>query len=136
MLNPKQQRFIDCYIENGGNATQALIQAGYTTRWPDRAAHILMKKPYIKRKLEEVREKMDSQIEATFVWKVRKLKKIVDTTTDEEIAIKAIAELNAMQGHYAPQKKMTVTADVDIIKLREMTEELMLSRAKPALQSP
>ena len=31
-LNPKQKAFADAYIKNGGNATQAAIQAGYSER--------------------------------------------------------------------------------------------------------
>lgn len=29
MLNERQKRFVDFYIQNGGNATRAAFQAGY-----------------------------------------------------------------------------------------------------------
>lgn len=31
-LRPKQRRFVEEYIENGGNATKAVIDAGYNTK--------------------------------------------------------------------------------------------------------
>jgi phage terminase small subunit len=32
MLNPKQKAFIEHYLRNGGNATQAAISAGYSEK--------------------------------------------------------------------------------------------------------
>lgn len=41
MLTAKQKRFIEAY---DGNATKAAIAAGYSPKWADRQAHILIDK--------------------------------------------------------------------------------------------
>jgi phage terminase small subunit len=41
MLTAKQERFVAAY---DGNATKAAIEAGYSPKWADRQAHLLLEK--------------------------------------------------------------------------------------------
>jgi len=41
-MTPQQERFIEHYIENGGNATQAAIDAGYSENGANRQASRLL----------------------------------------------------------------------------------------------
>lgn len=50
LLTQKQAMFIACYMESG-NATQAVIDAGYNNANPNGFASELMRKPYIKEEI-------------------------------------------------------------------------------------
>lgn len=45
-LTPKENKFIDLYIELG-NATEAVVQAGYNSKTPHAYANMLLRKNYI-----------------------------------------------------------------------------------------
>ena len=47
-LNPRQQRFVDHYVTNGGNGAQAYLSAGYDAATPAQEAHALIaEQPYV-----------------------------------------------------------------------------------------
>lgn len=110
-LTPKQDAFVKAYLLNGGNATQACIDAGYKA---DNAA-VVGCENLIKPNIKEAIEKHQAKSNETFIWSKEKklllLEKIVEcaTTTDTEkgminmqSAIAAMKEHNLMQGDNAP----------------------------------
>lgn len=111
----RRRKFVQEYLTNGFDTVAAVEAAGYkATRYQRRktAWRLLQQRKTIleiKRKLK----KMSDDIEITFDYKLRKLKKVIDTAIPEDgpidftqakVAIAAISETNRMQGHYAAQK--------------------------------
>lgn len=59
-LTVKQQKFADLYIELG-NATEAAVQAGYSPRTAGVIGNENLKKPYVKKYIEDRLAELDSQ---------------------------------------------------------------------------
>ena len=55
-LTPKEKAFVDNYIANGGNETQAAIEARYSEKTAKQTGYENLTKPYIKEALEEIRK--------------------------------------------------------------------------------
>ena len=120
-LTPKQDAFVKAYLLNGGNATQAAIDAGYKA---DNAAVIgseNLTKPNIKAAIDEHQKKSDDN----YIWsksdKLKKLEALIDVAMKEDgekgminmaSAIAAMKEHNLMQGDNAP----TVTENTHTVK--------------------
>lgn len=126
--NIKQQRFIEFYLQSG-NATKAAIEAGYKGKYPDRYAHELLNKPYIKAELDKTREKMNSTAKLTYEYKLdvlyQGIKHYVQSGDYDKIA-KLIEVSNKMQGHNAPDKSLnTITFNNELTVLKELTEEYL-----------
>jgi phage terminase small subunit len=120
-LTAKQDAFVKSYLLNGGNATQAAIDAGYKA---DNAAVIGCEnliKPNIKAEIDKHQKKSDD----SYVWtksdKLKKLELIIEKATSDDkekgminmtAAIAAMKEHNLMQGDNAP----TVTENTHVVK--------------------
>lgn len=125
-LNLRQQRFLEGYLRNG-NASQAVRNAGYQTKYPDKYASQLLAKPQIKAELEETREKINTKTQLTFEYKLKTLAEGIDQYTasgDYDKAGRLIEIANKMQGHNAPDKNVSTT-EVDWARVKELTEEGM-----------
>lgn len=59
-LTVKQQKFADLYIELG-NATEAAVQAGYSPRTAGVIGNENLKKPYVKKYIDDRLAELDSQ---------------------------------------------------------------------------
>ena len=110
-LTTKQDKFVKAYLLNGGNATQAAIDAGYKA---DNAAVVgceNLTKPNIKAVIDEHQKKSDD----SYVWtksdKLKKLELIIEKATSDDTekgminmtaAIAAMKEHNLMMGDNAP----------------------------------
>ncbi len=60
-LKPKQKAFADAYIENGGNATQAAISAGYSSRFTNKNAGKLRQNTAISAYIAERQRELDEK---------------------------------------------------------------------------
>ena len=60
-LTPKQKAFVDYYIENGGNATQAAIKAGYSQKYANTNANKLLQNTTISKYIEERNKLIESK---------------------------------------------------------------------------
>lgn len=128
-LTQKQYNFVLKYIENGFNAYQAAIAAGYSHNYSRIKAHLLLNHPSIKERLNDAYKQAQNNLEITFEWKLKKLKRVANLVPDNpnepvslhtaKVAIAAIAELNKMQGDYAPDKKLNVTVNATKERLIE-----------------
>ncbi len=58
MLKESKQRFIDAYMDNGGNGRQAAIRAGYSERSAGGTAYRLLQEPEVKAELERRRSNL------------------------------------------------------------------------------
>lgn len=119
-LTEHQQLFLKQYLVLG-NATEALLATGYKGKHPAKAASQLMHKPFVKQAIEKNRLKVEQKTLVTFEWKVNKLQEIIDQAQSSEQyrdAVAAMAELNKMQGHYAPEKQVNYNVDVTLENIR------------------
>lgn len=60
-LTPKQKAFVDYYIENGGNATQSAIKAGYSQKYANTNANKLLQNTTISKYIEERNKLIESK---------------------------------------------------------------------------
>ena len=58
ILKESKHRFVDAYIENGGNGRQAAIRAGYSARNGGGTAYRLLQEPEVKAELERRRSNL------------------------------------------------------------------------------
>mgnify|MGYP003661019978 CR=1 FL=1 len=110
-LTPKQDAFVKAYLLNGGNGTQAAIDAGYSEKTAKAIGSENLTKPDVKAAIDEHRKKC----EQSFIWskekKLEMLQKLVDKATENDpekgminmpSAIAALKEHNLMMGDNAP----------------------------------
>jgi phage terminase small subunit len=132
-LTPMQYSFCNEYIKNGFNAYQAALHAGYSESYANTQMGALMNKPVIKDRLIKAYKKMENaqidKLAITFTDKANILLRIIYDVIPKDgsepkrayykDAIKAMAELNKMQGDYAPEKRMNMTVNATLDKLTE-----------------
>lgn len=121
LLNMRQQKFVDEYIRNGGNGTQAAIFAGYSENSARTTACEILAKPYIKEALEQRKRDLNAASSVGLDWRISILQRAaqagLETYATEggpryqaiSASVSAINELNKMTGAHAPTK----TADTD-----------------------
>ncbi len=110
-LTPKQDAFVKGYLLNGGNATQAAIDAGYSKKTAQQVGSENLLKPVIAASIAEHQRRNDSNFIYTKDEKLKLLQKAMKRCSidDEEKGmvnapslIAAIKEHNLMQGDNAP----------------------------------
>lgn len=131
-LNPQEQLFIDAYRSNGRNGSKAAVTAGYSRKTARIQACNLLKRENIRTAIAEEDKKIVTSIKKSVKgsasWKRRKLVKIADQLSDvidfknAKAIIGAIAELNKMDGDYAPEKVLNANLNVDT-DLQKVSEE-------------
>lgn len=128
-----QYSFCSEYIKNGFNAYQAAVTAGYSERYALTQTKKLIQNPSIHDRLTKAyakaEDKMVSQLGITFVDKANILLRIINDIIPQDgsepkrkyykDAIKAMSELNKMQGDYAPDKRMNMTINATLDKLSD-----------------
>ena len=121
-LTAKQDAFVKEYILNGGNGLQAAISAGYSEDSAKEIASENLTKPNIIKALEGHREALEEEFSISAGTKLGWLKEIVERSMQHEQvmdkegptgeykfaggdAIRAINEINKMDGGHAAEKK-------------------------------
>ena len=113
-LTPKQDAFVKAYLLNGGNATQAAIDAGYSEKTAAVVGCENLTKPNIANSIKEHQE----LAKKSFIWsKEKKLEILQDTilacraadadkgVVNGAVVVSALKEHNAMQGDNEPTKQ-------------------------------
>ena len=141
-LTIRQEKFINCYIANGGNGYKAAQKAGYTAKDMHACASEIMTNPKIKRRLDDLKnelhktaeEKTGLTLEFKFTAIMEGIKACLngDARSDSKVEVKGlamlIAEANKMQGHYAPEK--TVNTNLNSTIDTSVMEELIKKYTK------
>ena len=137
-LTSKQIAFAKYYVENGFNGTQAAIKAGYSENSAKAIACENLTKPDVKKLVTQLQKEKLTMETTTPGWKIEKLRglteilaKTIEENPDSSSAApvssaisRLIAEMNKMQGHYAPEKTMNLHAVAMFDdKLDEMIDE-------------
>ena len=131
-LTMRQQAFVNAYLLCA-NASQAALEAGYSPKHSGKIAYKLLNHPLIKESVEKCRAKSVQLCSVTFDDKVKFLWDLANEcrdTQDKSVCVKAIAEINKMIGHYAPERhyneNLNVNAELkDIQEIRKMYEKDM-----------
>jgi phage terminase small subunit len=115
-LTAKQQTFVDAMVESNFNQSKASEIMGYNKINGPVYASNFIKNPAVRSALTELRKKVEKKTGVTFDYKIEKLLYLVENSDDENVIIKAISELNKMQGHYSAQKIEAINLNVDMDK--------------------
>lgn len=126
--------FVERYIASG-NAANAYLSVFPNCKDPSAAAMQALRYPGVKALLSQLQQRLNEKAYVTLEWKVIKLKEITEKALtsnqyiddngvmhdsyDPQTAIRALAELNKMQGHYAPEKHVNVNIEGSIDKIRQ-----------------
>lgn len=127
MLMKKHIDFCEEYLRNGHNVGLAAKVVFKNKNRAYKQYNIygwsILRKPEIKAYLKERMAEVSAETKFGFNEKVKKLVKVVNLAIPDEAehiketapreGIAAISELNKMEGHYAPEKR--INANVDII---------------------
>lgn len=107
-LNLRQQKFIQEYSSNGGNATKAAQAAGYGNgdNYSRLAGHRLLTNDNVHRKIQELSEAKGLSIDRIMT----RLARIIENGRDSD-AIQAIKVWGDLAGAFAP-KSMRLIQDV------------------------
>ena len=119
-LNPQRQKFVDAYIETGCGS-EAVRRAGYktgTVQTASSSAGRILAINSIKEAVQERKSALAERRLLSLQEKQRMLGEIAlaNQTDNPMVAIRAIAELNRMEGHYAPTRTQTTTGSVTFIQ--------------------
>lgn len=91
-LTERQRRFVDAYVETG-NATKAAIMAGYSKKTAAVIGAENLKKPYIKRAIEERMKEIEAAKTATPEEVIKFLSAVIrDELTEEVVTNEFIGE--------------------------------------------
>lgn len=100
-LRPKQARFVRAYIDNGGNATQAAITAGYNPKTARQIAAENLTKPYIQEAIRELTEAREKSSGITAEWVRQQIAQIAQNEgAKDQDRLKALDMLAKMLGLY------------------------------------
>lgn len=132
-LTAKQDAFVKAYLLNGGNATQAAIDAGYSKNTAKAIGSENLTKPDIKAAIEAHQQKGDESFIFSKEKKLLLLQSVMENAADiceqegnfnegkmnnHSAVIAAIKEHNLMQGDNAPtQSEVTTTTQTLAEKL-------------------
>jgi len=126
-LTVKQDKFVKAYLLNGGNATQAAIKAGYSSKTAYSIGQENLTKPVIKKALAKYQQKSDQDFALSKSEKLNYLELIMKAAmlkdSDKGMinmvsAIAAIKEHNAMQGHNAPTETVSnINATTSLVEI-------------------
>lgn len=137
-LTEMQHNFVLNYIRNGFNAYQAAVSSGYSEDTAKAEAYKILAKPLVKQHVIKAQEVVNQtrikQLYITMDRKAKLLMRIINDVIpkDKSIepkreyykdAIKAIQELNKMQGDYAPERRLSLTVDATKDKLKEVKKQ-------------
>jgi phage terminase small subunit len=111
----KHFNFAMAYIELG-DIYSAAIKAGYKHSYARTHAGELLKRPNVIKVIEKHKNKMSKIALASFEDKIELLWKKALEVDDAKDMVALVAELNQMQGHYAPQKTMNMNINAKIVQ--------------------
>lgn len=131
-LTDMQFKFIQNYVSNGFNGYQAAIEAGYSESYALCKTPALIKHPLVKQEIAKayiaIGAELESHLAITVADKCRRLVAILDDIIPINgepnrqyygDAIKALDMLNKIQGHYMPDRKVSVTVDATKERLKD-----------------
>lgn len=127
-LTPLQYNFVSHYTRNGFKAKDAALRAGYTLKSATYYSSVIVRLPYVRKKIEQQMKRNDQRVSKDYDWKMNKLKRIINefipddgilNPNEVKVGIAALTELNKMHGDYAPDKRLNLNVKATMDKLVE-----------------
>jgi phage terminase small subunit len=117
-LTPRQSLFINYYILNGFNATEAIKKCGYTGKNATLVGHQILRRPGIR---EEVERRCAAFAQAKMATREMLTAKIYEmiqeldytNTYDRNFMLKAIEQIAKLQGLYQPDSQVNIQTNSD-----------------------
>ena len=136
-LTDLQHKFTQNYIANGFNAYHAALDAGYSKSYAVVSSGKLIRNPIVKAQIDKavarIDEKLEKKLAITIADKCKVLAKIINDIIPKDGSeikrkyygdlMKAVDMLNKMQGHYAPDKRVSVNVDATKEKIEEIRRQ-------------
>lgn len=122
-LTPKQKAFVREYKKNGGNGTQAAINAGYSEESARAISSENLTKPYIQEALKQEEKKLQEKYEYTIDDMVRELDEVkmkADSEQNRTVQIKAIELKGKAFGLFIDRQEITGKDGKDLIPVIEI----------------
>lgn len=148
-LTAKQQAFVEAYCAAGqntyNNATQSAIKAGYSVKTAYSSGQRLLKHVEASKAIAQLRAEIAEKIEVTRDYCVKKLKVVIEATTNERNRLTAISLLGDFAGfkrEVAPNlerevaRKAIEAAEAEKLAelARKRTEQESTEPAKPPIR--
>ena len=123
-VTPKQQRFVAAYIANGGNGTQAAIEAGYAPRSAAPTACEMLKMSKIRVRLEGEKTAQLDRLALSGDWVTSRLMTMADQADSDAAKVRSLELLGKVVGIFAPDKKdITVNQTGDFLATLDLDED-------------
>ena len=100
-LTPKQQRFVDAYIANGGQQTEAARTAGYGERSADVSASRLIRNPLVQQAILRATQK---RIGLAAVPALQQVERLSSGARSEYVRLEASRDLLDRAGFKPPER--------------------------------
>lgn len=107
-LSPKMEIFVNEYMVDF-NATQAVVRAGYKTKYPDKMATELMRHPLVRRAVDERMAEKRERTEFNADYVITKLINIVENTEqgNPNAALRGLELLGKHLGLYRDRQEIS-----------------------------
>lgn len=119
-LTPRQERFVDHYLENGGNSAAAAREAGYAEGSAKVTGCRLLTKANLKQTIEGKRHEMSQNSEDRRAKWISHLEHLALSAEKESDQLRAVETLIKAEGWAQPEKSEVTTysgnflADLDL----------------------
>lgn len=133
-LSIRELAFCWAYLQNGCNGRKAAQLLGSAKPCSAAMGANLLAKPHVKGYIEKHMRKFEEKMGISVEWKLRLLKETAEASYNGDAhplgkvnatgVVNAIAEINKMDGDYAPTKNINATVTVNI-EMQEKLERLV-----------
>lgn len=106
-LTPKQAKFVECYLANGMNGTQACIEAGYSEKTAEVISTQNLRKLNIQEAIQKAQAKDSEKLNITRESLLKDIQGIMQDATEDKqhsVSMKGVELMAKMLGLNAPDK--------------------------------
>jgi len=124
-LSEKQRRFCEEFLVDL-NATQAVVRAGYNTKYPNRIAFQLMENPAIRIAIDALRMERDKNTDVTKDFVLQKMVKLLRAAEEAgnlNAALRAVELLAKHKGMFVERTEIS-GPDGDAIEIKKIEEDV------------
>lgn len=121
-LNERQKAFVNAYVSNGFNGTQAALSAGYTPKAAGQTAHRMLNSGKIKQAINFLKERSTVGTPLTTSYVVEQLMKIVENSRSDSAKVAALRLLGMYTGMWGDG---TSNVNVNVINANEESRDVL-----------
>ncbi len=83
-LTMKEKLFVEAYFKNNYNASKAILEAGYRTKYPSKMGTQLKQRPHVKAAIDALGQKKLDEVSVSPEYVLRKLVRTVEKAEEQE----------------------------------------------------